>query len=217
MDAIWQAILALPQGEQAALGSLALIVVAFALRGVFTLFPEKRTQTVYVLDAAGRSESTPARRIGDPRSARNEPERDSSGADEGAGEESDAAEWTEGRSVCPVCGYPTGVNEITQTCVLCDWQEPEPSMAGLEVAPSELREDLAVARKNYAASGSSLSAEDRKTWAGELTPREVELRGQLREKFDLLQDGTPIDEDPWEEIDRISAELQAKDGGKPGA
>jgi hypothetical protein len=89
-------------------------------------------------------------------------------------------------------------------------------MPGLEVAPTEIREDLAVAKKNYAATGSSLSREDRKTWAGERTPREVELRGELRAKFDLLRDGTPIDEDPWEEIDRISAELQEKDGGKPG-
>ena len=112
-----------------------------------------------------------------------------------------------GRTVCPCCGYATNYDRFF-TCPLCDWAEPLAENAAWGVATSERDELLAEARSRYLASGSALTADDRATWAGELSREQLTLRKELQKRLEYLKDpGRPDASETWAEVDLLLPQL----------
>lgn len=116
--------------------------------------------------------------------------------------------WTAGRVVCPCCGYPTDY-PYSPTCSLCDWEEPRGESPEWRVARSEREAMLSEARASFIATGSAITEEERASWGGELTARELELRHELRAKLDYLRSGNRPDTfETWELVDALLFELE---------
>jgi len=81
------------------------------------------------------------------------------------------AEWSLDRPVCPCCGCIASHGFV---CDVCDWEEPLDS-SGAPIASPDRDALLAKARESYEATGSVMSVEERASWGGLLTPREIEL------------------------------------------
>jgi hypothetical protein len=212
MTETWTWLLSLPFWQQALLLGGVVASLGLGVAGVASSRRSKR-RTVYVLDDRSRvTASAPVTAGAGSRTAPTNSPPESDVVDDRVAEdinvgEAWAAEWANGRPLCPCCGYATTYDEFVP-CALCDWEEPVAPEPGWEVATSERLSQLEVARARYAATGSALSPEDRGSWAGELTGRQVELRRELRAKLDYLKGGErPDTSESWEEVDRLLAAL----------
>jgi len=115
------------------------------------------------------------------------------------------AEWSLDRPVCPCCGCIASHGFV---CDVCDWEEPLDS-SGAPIASPDRDALLAKARESYEATGSVMSVEERASWGGLLTPREIELRKRIRERCAYLRAGDRSDtSEVLEEVDRLLEELR---------
>ena len=123
-------------------------------------------------------------------------------------------DWSDGRGVCPCCECVTDYGP-RRSCSVCDWEEPLAPNPDWEVADSERSAMLAEARERYAATGSAITDEERASWGGELTPREVELRAEVKRASHYLRTGDrPDATEAWERLDALLAELREEADAK---
>ena len=112
-------------------------------------------------------------------------------------------EWSSESPVCPCCHCIA--QSGSKSCFVCDWEEP----LGEDVEAGNRDALLAEARARYDATGSAITVEERASWGGLLTPREQQLRSEIRERCDYLRAGDrPDTSEVHEEIDRLLGQLQ---------
>ena len=137
-------------------------------------------------------------------------------------DEPSSPDWADNRPLCPCCGYPTAMDEFNEVCPLCDWSEAEPDddppnlapllpslpqiQAGL--GPEEREQELALAKENFAKYGSVYPPGERPEELAVLNERQVNLRRELRERFEYLKGDPPDISETWELIDGLLTGLR---------
>ena len=131
-------------------------------------------------------------------------------------------DWAENRPLCPCCGYPTAVDEFNEVCPLCDWSEAEPDGERPSFTPllpslpqiqeglgaEEREQELALAKENVAKYGSVYPPGERPAELVVLNERQVNLRRELRERFEYLKGDPPDISETWELIDGLLTGLR---------
>lgn len=115
------------------------------------------------------------------------------------------------RTICPCCGYPTARDVITRgSCILCDWGDVVAESPESGVAPAAYAAALADAKDNLARFGSATIENADDAVARRLSARELQLREDLRSRYDYLMSATRSDApETWARIDSLVTELQA--------
>ena len=131
-------------------------------------------------------------------------------------------DWADNRPLCPCCGYPTAMDEFNEVCPLCDWSEAEPddelpqftpllpSLPRIEegLGVEEREQELALAKENFAKYGSVYPPGERPAELAVLNERQVNLRRELRERFEYLKGDPPDISETWELIDGLLTGLR---------
>jgi len=188
---LWRRFGALPQWQQAVGSAGVLVVLWLVVRGART-----------VLAGGGRPVLTPTELRERGRALEGADPADDNTASSAAADDERATSWTNERPLCACCGYPTDVDAEALGCAICDWMEPDVDDSLLDdysynLVPQPVEIDL--------------SSPERSAPLGELSDRAIDLRRQLRERFDYLRGNDPLDlSEQWDKVDELMAELRAE-------